>query len=180
MKESRFESRQLSIKDSTHQSGPIENRETARIMAEEEERHRSFARYYDEYRRDPKKFATTHPELSTRHIQVLRTLSEENVPSEYVRRYGELRAEMLADVYDFRACLQTCDNESLWDLRDELAVSGDKDLILAMLLSSRSKTEYDLQSSELSDWLTIVRDAMKLGAAEDEIVRRCTSENTRN
>jgi len=178
MGEGRFESRRLQVDHVVDQSGLVKgNPEKAWLMAEEEQLHRDFLKLYREYCADSEKFIAAHPRLSEAHLTTLKRLAEQKVPAEYIHRYGELRAEVIGEVFDFRERVRKLDEEGLHSMRESLSVAVEAGVLLGGTLRPASHMKYELDAYQLNHWLRIIADAMKFEVAGAEIARRSAQNN---
>jgi hypothetical protein len=118
-----FDPKQLSVDHIIDQSGRVDDVDKARAMANVEAEHRAFAQMFADYCRDPQAFGATHPALGVAEIEWLRQLQEPGVRTEYIKRYGELRAEVEGEVYDFRPSLKNFSIDGLMELRWSLRIA---------------------------------------------------------
>src|SRR4051794_27468903 len=120
-----FQKKHLKVDHVVDQKGPIHNEPKARAMAEEENKHREFGRMYEAYLSAPEGFRAAHPTIDPELISRLDQLRSVALPVEYVTRYGELRAEIAGELYDFRTRIRTYSDAGLAELRHSLGLAVD-------------------------------------------------------
>jgi hypothetical protein len=163
-----FDARMLVVDLVIDQRGIVRNPEKARLMAEEGE-HRDYLKLYESYRKSPKHCGAAHPELTARHYPILRKLSEQNVPSEYILRYAELRAEACGEAYDFAQRCKRYDADALWNLKDSLCLAVDSGLLLRYV-SEHEKVEYERSPENVNRSLRLFADMLKFEAVQNELM----------
>ena len=93
------------------QEGTIEKKEKAQEMADIEHEIRRFADLFDEYQADPSAYENKYQNSEDEHatLPLLGELVSRGVSSQYIRRVGELMAEIEGTAYDYEVELSTKD-----------------------------------------------------------------------
>lgn len=173
--DSEFKTEELRVRHVVDQSGMVNRVDKAMIMAKTEHLHREFATLYDTFCQNPKELV--HPEVGSYDLNHFRELYSRGVPVDYIRRYGELRAEVEGEVYDFKCrCTGTTD-ESLRKLRGALTATVGNEMLMRFVSKfGRVGEEYALSPHDLNQWLMLAANLEKLEAVKAEMELRTTNQ----
>lgn len=172
-----FQPERLKVDHVVDQKGPIHDELKARVMAEEESKHREFGRMYEAYLSAPEGFLAAHPTIDRALISRFDQLRSIALPAEYVTRYSGLRAEIAGELYDFRTRIRTYSEDGLAELRHSLSLAVDAGFLLHATRAKPRTDEYARLPEDMNHWLAVSADSMKLQAVEQEFDRR--SETTK-
>jgi|SRR5580692_2192910 hypothetical protein len=168
----KFDATRLTVHHASEQNRVTRDIEKARAMASEEARHRAFAGLYEEYKSGPENFGRQHSEIAPEQINLLKRLHDKAISVEYIRRYGELRAEVEGELYDFRNAIREFGDEELIDLKLGLGVACDTGLLLRLVAGYAEEGNYEHAPENMNHWLRLCADLKKLEAIQEEIGRR--------
>jgi hypothetical protein len=168
----KFNATRLSVDHAADQNRVTRDVEKARAMASEEARHRALAGLYEAYSSGPEDFNRQHPEIKPEQTTLLKRLHDKGVPINYIHRYGELRAEVEGELFDFRNAIRKFSEEELIDLKLGLGAACDTGLLLRLVAGYAEEGNYEHAPENMNHWLRLCADLKKLEAVQEEIDRR--------